>query len=198
MYPLLLNKAVNLSQLFCKQKPNVSHLHPFGCLAYAHLQKDQQPALASHTVQSILIGYPHDYKGWIFWDPATQKEFVSDSTVFWESMFPFCKPGLSSACPPNSLGGVCSPTNLPSFNDAEWHAFVLPQFTPSVMPNNLPHVTPVSLPFLLLHLLFPLFCCPLLWLYICLLHLCRHLHLLHCCLLHYLGTFLSVLVRHPQ
>ena len=99
-------KLLTSLKLFCKQKPNVSHLCPFSCLTYAHLQKDQQPALASQTVQSILIGYPCDYKGWIFWDPAMQKEFVSDSTMFQESVFPFRKPGIGSACPPNSLGGV--------------------------------------------------------------------------------------------
>lgn len=43
-------------ELFCNQKPNVSHLHPSRCLAYAHLQKDQWPALAPHVSQCISTG----------------------------------------------------------------------------------------------------------------------------------------------
>ena len=75
--------------LFYGKKGSVSHLQPFGCLAYVHLQKDQCKSFKLHAVQCILIGYPVDYKGWRFWDPEARKEIVSDSTVFWESVFPF-------------------------------------------------------------------------------------------------------------
>jgi hypothetical protein len=89
-------------ELFYGRKPNVSHMHAFGCLTYVHLQKDQRPALTPHAAQCILIGYLVDYKGWRFWNPQTLKEVISDSAVFRESTFPFRKPGLSgidrSAC----------------------------------------------------------------------------------------------------
>jgi len=32
-------------ELFYGRKPDLSSMHPFGCLAYIHLQKDQRPAL---------------------------------------------------------------------------------------------------------------------------------------------------------
>jgi len=83
-------------ELFYGQRPSVDRLRPFGCLAYVHLQKDQHRALLPHTAQCIFIGYPIDYKGWQFWDPSTQKEIISDSAVFRESVFPFRKPGLSA------------------------------------------------------------------------------------------------------
>ena len=59
--------------LFYGRKPDVPSLRPFGCLAYVHLQKDQRPALTSHAVQCIVVGYPLSYKGWKFWDPLTQQ-----------------------------------------------------------------------------------------------------------------------------
>ncbi len=62
---------------------------------YTHLQKDQCLALALHAAQCILIGYPHNYKGWSFWDPVHQKELISDSAVFCKPIFPFHKPSLS-------------------------------------------------------------------------------------------------------
>jgi hypothetical protein len=83
-------------ELFYGKKPSVDCLRPFGCLAYVHLQKDQRGPLLPHAAQCILIGYPIDYKGWRFWDPKTQKEIISDSAVFRESVFPFHKPGLSA------------------------------------------------------------------------------------------------------
>jgi len=81
--------------LFYGQHLDLSALHPFGCLAYVHLQKDQRPALGSHAVQCVLVGYPMSYKGWRLWDPNTHKEIISDSIVFRESVFPFHKPLLS-------------------------------------------------------------------------------------------------------
>ena len=70
------------------KKGSVEHLQPFGCLAYVHLQKDQCGAFQPHMLQCILVGYPTDYKGWHFWDPAAHKEVISDSTVFCKSVFP--------------------------------------------------------------------------------------------------------------
>ena len=93
--PASSTKPLTPFELFYGRKPDVSLMRPFGCLAYAHLQKDQRPALAPHAAQCILIGYPRDYKGWSFWDPARRKELISDSAVFRESVFPFRKPGLS-------------------------------------------------------------------------------------------------------
>ncbi|CCA67899.1 hypothetical protein PIIN_01770 [Serendipita indica DSM 11827] len=69
-------------------KPSVGHLRAWGCRAHVHLQKDQRVQLAPHTRKCVFIGYPNDYKGWIFWDPQTQKDFVSDSAIFVEDEFP--------------------------------------------------------------------------------------------------------------
>ena len=94
----LLSSVTNHSpyELFYRKKPLVGHLRPFGCLAYVHLQKDQHGALLLHAAQCLFIGYPIDYKGWRFYNPATRKEIISDSAVFRESVFPFRKPGLSA------------------------------------------------------------------------------------------------------
>jgi transposase InsO family protein len=75
-------------ELFHGKRPSVSHLRTWGCLARVHLQKDQRQQLAPHTRKCIFIGYPHTYKGWVFWDPETRKEVISDSAVFDEDTFP--------------------------------------------------------------------------------------------------------------
>ena len=108
-------------ELFTKRRPDVSRLRPFGCLADVHLQKDQRPALAPHASQCVLVGYPCDYKGWLFYNPYTQKSFVSDSAVFWESVFPFRKTGLS---------GVGPPLSSPMPTDSEWRGAISTDFAP--------------------------------------------------------------------
>ena len=97
--------------LFYGRRPDLSGLHPFGCLAYVHLQKDQRPALSPHAAQCLVVGYPSDFKGWKFWDPVTHKDIVSDSAIFRESVFPFRKPSLLNASP--ASGDISTPPSAP-------------------------------------------------------------------------------------
>lgn len=75
-------------ELWSGKKPSVSLLRVWGCLAYVHVQKDQRKSFESHTRKCIFIRYALNYKGWVFWDPETQKEVVSDSAMFNEQVFP--------------------------------------------------------------------------------------------------------------
>jgi len=108
-------------ELFTKQRLDVSHLRPFSCLAGVHLQKDQCPALTPHASQCMLVGYPCDYKGWLVYNPYMQKSFVSDSAIFWESVFPFRKTGLS---------GVGPPLSSPTPTNSEWCGTISMDFAP--------------------------------------------------------------------
>ena len=51
------------------KKPNVSHLRVFGCTAYVHIKKDKCKGLSSHTEKCVFIGYPAEYKAWMFYNP---------------------------------------------------------------------------------------------------------------------------------
>ena len=51
------------------------------------MQKDQRRQLQSHSAKCVFIGYPTQYKGWLFWNPSTYKEIISDSAVFDERSF---------------------------------------------------------------------------------------------------------------
>ena len=69
-------------------KPNVSHLHIFGCLAYVNVQKDKRCGLQSHTQKCIFVGYPAQYKARTFFDLKSRKELISDTAVFGNSKAP--------------------------------------------------------------------------------------------------------------
>ena len=86
-------------ELWFKQKPDVSHLRVWGCLAYVHVQKDKRDASGIHIQKCIFVGYPTEYKGWSFYNPVTRKIVVSEHTVFDERYFPGNSPAQMRQCP---------------------------------------------------------------------------------------------------
>ena len=69
-------------------KPDVSHFRVFGCTSYVNVKKDKRRPLQSHTQKCVFLGYPSNFKGWLFWNPITRKEIISDSAQFDERAFP--------------------------------------------------------------------------------------------------------------
>ena len=69
-------------------KPNVSYMRIFGCMVYVNVQKDKRRGLQSNTQKCIFIGYPAQYKGWMFLDLETRQELIGDTAVFDECVFP--------------------------------------------------------------------------------------------------------------
>jgi hypothetical protein len=53
-----------------------------------HVQKNQCYGLQSHTQKCIFIGYPPEFKGWLFYNPETKKTLVSNAAIFDERSFP--------------------------------------------------------------------------------------------------------------
>ena len=77
------------------KKPDVSLFRVFGSLAYVHIKKDMRKGLSPHMEKAIFVGYPPQYKGWEFYNPATKKFILSDRADFDER---FC-PGTAGYIP---------------------------------------------------------------------------------------------------
>jgi transposase InsO family protein len=76
-------------ELWNGETPSIGMLRTWGCEALVHLQKDQQKKpFGPHARKCVFIGYPIDYKGWLFIDLLTGKEIISDSAIFYEDKFP--------------------------------------------------------------------------------------------------------------
>ena len=86
--PIATLKSSTPYELWHKSKPDVAHFRVFGCTSYVHVKKDQRKQLQSHTAKCVFIGYSANYKGWLFWNPETRKEVLSDSAEFDERVFP--------------------------------------------------------------------------------------------------------------
>lgn len=92
-------------------KPDVLHLHPIGCTAYAKIPVERDGSkLDACSVKGILIGYFSCDAYWIF-DPDSQKIFRSRDVVFEEGTGHKSLPSFVD--PPGSDGTVKLPSTPP-------------------------------------------------------------------------------------
>ena len=75
-------------ELWSGQKPNISHLRVFGCLAWVHILKKRRHKLQPKSRAMIFVGYEPGSKGYQFWDAAHQRFEISRDVKFEETCFP--------------------------------------------------------------------------------------------------------------
>lgn len=75
-------------EAFYGKVPDVSMFWVFGSTAYVHVKRDKRNSLGSHTLKCIFVGYPPEYKGWLFWHPESRKLYISDTAIFDERQDP--------------------------------------------------------------------------------------------------------------
>ena len=64
-----------------KQKPDVSNLRVFGCVAYMHIPKEKRMKLEKKSTKCIFIGYTEQSKGYKLLDPVQNKMFRSRDVI---------------------------------------------------------------------------------------------------------------------
>ena len=69
--------------------PSYDAIRVFGCLCYAHNQRNKGDKFASRSRKCIFVGYPFGKKGWKLYDLETHEYFVSRDVKFFEKEFPF-------------------------------------------------------------------------------------------------------------
>lgn len=67
------------------EKPRVDHLRTFGCVAYAHIAKDERRKLDSKARRCIFLGYGTETRGYRLYDPERERVFFSRDVLFNES-----------------------------------------------------------------------------------------------------------------
>ena len=67
------------------ETPNVKYLRTFGCVAYAHIPKDERHKLDPKARKCVLLGYGTETKGYRLYDPDRARVFHSRDVVFDEA-----------------------------------------------------------------------------------------------------------------
>ena len=65
-----------------KRKPRVEHLKVFGCIAYAHIPKENRDKLDGKGEKCIFIGYSDESKGYRLYQPESKKLIISRDVIF--------------------------------------------------------------------------------------------------------------------
>ena len=91
MYNVTLIKQADYKtpkELWSGQKPNISHLRVFGCLAWVKILKKRRHKLQPKSRAMIFVGYEPGSKGYQLWDAAHQHFKISGDVKFGETHFP--------------------------------------------------------------------------------------------------------------
>ena len=87
------------NELWSGQKPDISHLRVFGCLAWVHILKKRRHKLQPKSKAMIFVGYEPGSKGYQFWDAAQQHFEISHDVKFKETCFPAKELKLTQSIP---------------------------------------------------------------------------------------------------
>ena len=68
------------------EKPNLSHLRVWGCLAYVHVPRVKRNKLAATARACVFVGYPPEAKGWKLYDPTRGRYIVTRDVSFQEDI----------------------------------------------------------------------------------------------------------------
>ena len=67
-------------------KPNLSHLRVWGCLAYVHVHRVKRNKLAPRARACVFVGYAPEAKGWKLYDPSGGRYIIARDVTFQEGV----------------------------------------------------------------------------------------------------------------
>jgi hypothetical protein len=71
-------------EAFMRKRPEVSHIHIFGCLVYCHVPTERRTKLEPTTEKGILVGYNETSKTYKVYIPALRSTVVRRDVIFEE------------------------------------------------------------------------------------------------------------------
>jgi hypothetical protein len=69
-------------EAFTGEKPQVAHLHVFGCPVYIHIPDEKRTKLEPSSLKGIFVGYNETSKAYKVYIPSQQKVVVSRDVKF--------------------------------------------------------------------------------------------------------------------
>ena len=66
------------------EKPDLSHIRVWGCLAYIHVHRVKRNKLAPRARACVFVGYAPEAKGWKLYDPTAERYVIVRDVTFQE------------------------------------------------------------------------------------------------------------------
>jgi hypothetical protein len=79
-------KNITLEEAWNKIKPDVSHFHVFGSVAWAHILDEKRKALQPKSEKCIFVGYSEDVKGYRLLQPHCNEIIIRRDVKFDENI----------------------------------------------------------------------------------------------------------------
>jgi hypothetical protein len=77
--------GITPEEAYSRKKPYVGHLQAYGCLAYAHMAKEQRDhKLEPTAIRACLIGYMPTLRQYRLYDPVREQLVISTAPTFVE------------------------------------------------------------------------------------------------------------------
>jgi hypothetical protein len=67
------------------RKPEVTHFQIYGSPAWTHVPSDKRKSLDLHSTTCIFVGYPNGVKGYMLFDPSTDRLIIEHNVQFEET-----------------------------------------------------------------------------------------------------------------
>uniref|UniRef100_A0A2N9IH78 Integrase catalytic domain-containing protein n=1 Tax=Fagus sylvatica TaxID=28930 RepID=A0A2N9IH78_FAGSY len=124
--------------------PTYTNLHTFGCVCFMHLPPPDRNKLSAQSIRCAFLGYSVTQKGYVCYDPTSNRVRVSRNVLFFENQWFF--PMSSSSESPVAF--------LPSFDDTlhdprppieRFQPGMVYQRRSPVLPPSAPILPPVPL-----------------------------------------------------
>jgi hypothetical protein len=82
-------KNITLEEAWNKIKPDVSHFHVFGSVAWAHIPNEKRKALQPKSEKCIFVGYSKDVKGYKLLQPHSNEIIIRRDVKFDENLLAY-------------------------------------------------------------------------------------------------------------
>ena len=122
--------------VLCGKEPNFDALRVFGCLCFAHDQRDKGNKFAPRSWKCIFVCYLYGKKGWRLYDLDLGDFFVSRDVQFHENEFPFSPDPASSYVSADVI--PLDLTVATFFHDREALPPLIPAIEPTFLDPDLP------------------------------------------------------------
>ena len=71
-------------EVWTGRKPNIEHLHTFGCTTFVHILKKKHSKLDSKTIKGLFLGYSDTSKAYRIYNTTSKRLIISRDVIFYE------------------------------------------------------------------------------------------------------------------